>query len=207
MSNQPPTVNPVPFDHEIIMKMITPKASVLDLGCGDGSLLALLAAKHNIREQGIEINKDHVYACVEKGLNVFLGDLDSGLEDYSDNNFDFVILHFSIQELKNPGKVLKEAFRVGKKVIVSFPNFATLRNRMQIFFRGRTPVSRSLPYPWYDSPNLHVLTIRDFQDYSRIHSLSILAQYNVRKKSLVKFLPNLLADYVIFLLEGEFSPA
>lgn len=193
----------IPFDHKIILDMITHRAAVLDLGCGDGTLLALLQKVHKIREQGIEISKEHVYACVEKGLNVFWGDLDSGLEDYADNVFDFVILHFSIQELKNPGIVLKEAFRVGKKVIVSFPNFGMLSNRLQIFFKGRTPLSRSLPYPWYESPNLHFLSIKDFKDYCKKYNIKIIKQNNVRKQQKVSVLPNLLADYVIFLLEAS----
>ncbi|MCB1147024.1 MAG: methionine biosynthesis protein MetW [Leptospiraceae bacterium] len=197
------SMNSSSFDYLLIEKMIPHKASVLDLGCGDGSLLALLQREKKIREQGIEIDKTQVYACVEKGLNVFLGDLDSGLEDYTDATFDFVIMHHSVQELRNPGRVLNEAFRVGKKVIVSFPNFAHINNRFQIFFKGRTPQSKSLPYPWYDSPNLHFLSINDFQDYCKARKIKILQQYNLKQNKLIRVLPNLLAESVIFLLEPE----
>ena len=146
-------------DIDTIKDLILPGSSVLDLGCGDGELLYSLVNEKNVRGFGIEIDEASIYKCVAKGLSVFHGDIDTGLSEYRDKSFDYVILNESIQEVKRVDSVLSDALRVGKKVIVGIPNFAYYNARLQIFFLGRVPITRSLPYQWYDTPNLHFLSI------------------------------------------------
>jgi len=134
------------LDHKAILEWVHEGASVLDLGCGDGELLALLVRERHVKAQGIEIDEQAIYQCVAKGLSVFHEDIDHGLSDYADQSFDYVILNQSFQQVKKPDIVLREALRVGREVIVGFPNFAHYQARLQIFFRGRTPVTPSLPY-------------------------------------------------------------
>lgn len=191
------------IDYHIIASIVEEKSSVLDLGCGDGSLMSLLIKEKKVKAQGIEINQEMIYACVAKGLNVFLGDLDSGLADYENKQFDFVILNQCLQQLKHPATALKEALRVGKKVIVGFPNFAYYKIRFQIFFQGKTPVTKSLPYPWYETPNLHFLTIRDFLEYCQKEKIKILKKFFICQGRLIHFLPNLFAEDAIFEIEGK----
>src|SRR3989304_5745025 len=145
------------LDHKAILEWIHEGASVLDLGCGGGELLALLVQERHVKAQGIEIDEQAIYQCVAKGLSVFHEDIDHGLSDYADQSFDYVILNQSFQQVKKPDIVLKEALRVGRRVVVGFPNFAHYQARLQIFLKGKTPVTASLPYEWHDTPNLHSL--------------------------------------------------
>lgn len=161
-------------EDDFIISAIEENSTVIDLGCGDGRLMQKLEDKKNARCQGVEIDEELIYDCVKRGLSVFLDDLDSGLGDYRDNSFDYVILNQSLQQLKNPQIVLNDAFRIGKKVIIGFPNFAVLRARVQIFFRGRLPVIPSMPYNWYQSPNLHSLS---FMTLSIIAKTMVLRLY------------------------------
>jgi len=186
-----------------IFDWIKPKSSVLDLGCGEGELLHRLAEEKQCRVQGIEIDDRAIHACFARGMSVLQGDIDSGLVDYGDNSFDYVVLNQSFQQVKKPDEVLKEALRVGKEVIVSFPNFAFLPARSQIFFRGRTPVTPSLPYEWHDTPNLHFLSIRDFQDYCRSRHIRIVQTAYTGNKKRVRFLPNLMAATGIFRIANN----
>lgn len=187
-------------DYQAILELITPGSFVLDLGCGSGDLLALLEKEKNVKGQGIEIDDKAVFDCVAKGLNVFHGDIDTGLSEYGDRSFDYVILNQTFQQVKKPDVVLQEAMRVGKKVIIGIPNFTHINSRFQIFFRGKTPVTPSLPYEWYDTPNLHFLSILDFYGYCRKRDITIEETlfFGTRKK--VWFLPNLFAQVGIFVV-------
>lgn len=188
-------------EDDFIISVIEKNSTVIDLGCGDGRLMQKLESQKNARCQGVEIDEELIYDCVKRGLSVFLDDLDSGLGDYRDNSFDYVILNQSLQQLKNPQIVLSDAFRIGKKVIIGFPNFAVLRARVQIFFRGRLPVIPSMPYNWYQSPNLHSLSIYDFIDYCQNHGIKIILKQYYKGETSVHFLPNLRAETAIFILE------
>lgn len=189
------------FEDEFILSMIEPNSSVIDLGCGDGRLMQKLEQSKNARCQGVEIDEELIYDCVKRGLNVFLDDLDSGLDDYRDKSFDYVILNQSLQQLKRPDIVLNDAFRIGRKVIIGFPNFAILRARIHIFFRGRVPIVDSMPYNWFESPNLHFLSVYDFSDYCHLKNISILDKKFFKRDRLINYLPNLRAETAIFLTE------
>jgi methionine biosynthesis protein MetW len=188
------------IDYRIILTLVAPKSRVLDMGCGDGELLYLLNKNLETRSQGIEIDQDQIMECVERGINVLLGDLDSGLTDFKEGSFDYVILNNALQELRYPDDVIKDALRVGRRLIVGFPNFAYIKARFQLFFSGRVPVTPSLPFAWYESPNLHVVTIRDFKEYCRSRGFKILEERYVRNQHEITFRPNLLAQWGIFVI-------
>jgi len=190
------------LEYMTILKWIRQGSSVLDLGCGDGTLLNLLVRQKSVRAQGIEIDEQAIYQCVAKGLSVFHEDIDHGLSDYGDQSFDYVILNQSFQQVKKPDIVLREALRVGRKVIVGFPNFAHYQARLQIFFRGKTPVTPSLPYEWHDTPNLHFLSISDFIEYCRQRKIKLEKAAFVGKKRRIEILPNLFALTGIFLISN-----
>lgn len=175
-------------------------ASVLDLGCGDGELIAYLTKEKSIRAQGIELDDQAILSCVSEGLSVIQQDIDTGLSEYGDHSFDYVIINQTIQQVKKPDLAIQEALRVGKKVIVGIPNFAHYKARASIFFRGRVPVTPSLPFQWYDTPNLHFLSLNDFKDYCKKKSITIERAFYKTDNRQVKLLPNLLAEYGYFLL-------
>lgn len=192
------------LDHKAILEWIHQGSSVLDLGCGDGELLALLVKERHVKAQGIEIDEQAIYQCVAKGLSVFHEDIDNGLSDYADQSFDYVILNQSFQQVKKPDIVLREGLRVGREAIVGLPNFAHYRARLQIFFRGRTPVTPSLPYEWHDTPNLHFLSISDFTEYCRLRKIKIVNSVFIGENRTIKIFPNLFALIGIFLVtNGE----
>lgn len=188
------------FDHRKILELIEQGASVLDLGCGTGELLDILVKEKNVRGQGIEIDEQAIYKCVAKGLSVFHGDIDSGLAEYKDKSFDYVILNQSLQQIKHVDAVLRDALRVGKKVVVGFPNFAYYKGRLQIFFKGRTPVIGALPYQWYETPNLHFLSISDFYHYCRQKDIKIEAAFFIKGHKFIRFFPNWFGETGIFLI-------
>ena len=195
------------LDHKAILEWIHQGSSVLDLGCGDGELLDLLVKERHVKAQGIEIDEQAIYRCVAKGLSVFHEDIDHGLSDYADQSFDYVILNQSFQQVKSADLVLKEALRVGRNVIVGFPNFAHYQARLQIFFRGKTPVTPSLPYEWHDTPNLHFLSISDFVEYCHRRNIKLEKAAFVGKRRRIKVFPNLFALTGIFLISnGETHP-
>ncbi|MCF7874356.1 MAG: methionine biosynthesis protein MetW [Candidatus Omnitrophica bacterium] len=189
------------IDYRIIYRIIKPKSRVLDLGCGDGELLSFLVKEKKVKAQGIELNEAAIYNCVEKGLSVFHGNIETGLSGYPDNAFDYVILNQSMQEVKDVEHVVDEALRIGKKVIVGFPNFAQLKARSRLFLKGKVPITSSLPYRWYNTPNLHFLSIIDFKDFCREKNIKILKKFYLSKNKVIKILPNLLALNAIFLIK------
>ena len=152
-------------DHQVIFDMIEPGSRVLDLGCGTGDLLHLLARDKDARVQGIELDEKAIYECVKKGLSVCQSDIESGLAEYPDGSFDYVILNQSLQEIRKVSFLLREALRVGSRVIVGFPNFAHINARIWLFFGGKAPMTPSLPYRWYDTPNVRFLSIGDFREF------------------------------------------
>lgn len=187
-------------DHGIILGLIEPESRVLDLGCGDGELLQELASRKKAVVQGIELSQESILKCVEKGINVFHSDVDSGLKDYPDRSFDYVILNQSLQEVKNIQYVMNEALRVGKKVVVGFPNFAYLKSRVMLAVVGQAPITSALPYKWYNTPNLHFWSIKDFRDFCAEKKIKVLKEYFYGEKSAVSIFPNLLAQNAIFVL-------
>jgi methionine biosynthesis protein MetW len=190
----------IQLDHAVILDLIKPQSSVLDLGCGNGDLLYLLIKAKQAHVQGIEIDEQAIYKCVAKGLNVFHGDVDSGLAEFSDKSFDYVVLNQSLQQILHVDKVLINALRVGKKVIVGFPNFAHYKSRLQMFFQGKAPVTEALPYQWYETPNLHFLSILDFKKYCRAKNINIERQICIGENHRILFLRNLFAQVGIFLI-------
>jgi methionine biosynthesis protein MetW len=190
----------IQLDHAVILDLIEPQSSVLDLGCGNGDLSYLLIKEKKARVQGIEIDDQAIYKCVAKGLNVFHGDIDSGLAEFGDKSFDYVVLNQSMQQILHVDKVIADALRVGKKVIVGFPNFAHYKSRLQMFFKGRAPVTEALPYQWYETPNLHFLSILDFKKYCRTKNITIESRVCIGENHRVLFLRNLFAQVGIFLI-------
>ena len=191
------------LDQKLILGMVTEGSSVLDLGCGEGDLLYLLEKKKKVIGQGIEFSEQAIYSCVEKGLSVYHGDIDTGLSEYGDRSFDYVILNESLQQVWKPGIVLNEALRVGRKVIVGFPNFGYYSVRLQVFFGGRTPVTPSLPCMWHDTPNVHFISISDFEEYCKTRGVSVLDSVFIRKNKVTRILPNLFADIGIFMISNK----
>jgi methionine biosynthesis protein MetW len=195
-------------EHRVIMDLIAEGSRVLDLGCGEGDLLLALKVLKNVRAEGIELSEACIQACVAKGLfNVHHGDLDEGLANYPDKSIDDVILTNTIQVLRRPMLLIREMARVGKRCIVSFPNFAYWPVRWHLFFRGRMPKTRTLPHEWYETPNIHLTTIDDFRAFCHAAGLRVLREIPLRSSAAGRFdrvrvCPNLRADAAIFLLES-----
>lgn len=188
-------------DHKIILNLIENKSKVLDLGCGDGTLLSLLIQHKECHGTGIEIDETAIYQCMAKGLTVSHGDIDTGLADYSNKRFDYVILNESLQQVLHPQKVILESLRVGKKVIVGIPNFCHLGARIQIFFRGKVPVTHELPHQWHDTPNLRFLSLKDFRHFCQENNIKILNEKGIAGNRSIVFRPNLFANIGLYLLE------
>ena len=192
------------FDLEIIASWIKPGSTVLGLGCGEGDLLYYLKNEKKVKETGIEIKESKVASCIEKGLSVLQGDINAEIKDYADNSFDYCILSQTLQQVYDPENLFKEILRVGKRAIVSFPNFAHYKIRLQLLLAGKAPVSRELPYQWYDTPNIRVLALEDFKIFSNkigfeIHNhAAIKPGEKSNEGKIVNFFPNLFATYGIY---------
>ena len=152
-------------DHKIIFDMIEPGSRVLDLGCGTGDLIYFLARDKQAKVQGIELDEAFIYECVRKGLSVLHGDIESSVKEYRSGSFDYIVLNQSMQEVRNVDSLVEDALRIGSRIVVGFPNFAFLGSRIMLFFQGKAPITKSLPYRWYDTPNVRFLSIADFRDF------------------------------------------
>lgn len=201
------TVTPhVRVDHQLIAEMIRPGSRVLDVGCGDGALLDLLRRTRDVDGRGIEISREKVNACVARGLSVIQGDADRDLPAYPDAAFDYAVLSLTIQATRRPKAVLDNLLRIGRHAIVSFPNFGHWRVRSQLMFRGRMPVTEHLPEQWYDSPDGHLCTIKDFVTLCAMLDARVEQKvaFNTAGQKLGTWLPltahNLLGEKAVFLL-------
>lgn len=189
-------------DLEIIQQWVGPGASVLDLGCGNGSLLAHLRATKNIVGYGLEINQDQILECIKKNVNVIEQDLDEGLDNFDSGSFDVVIMTQAIQAVHYPDRVLDDMLRVGKECVITFPNFGHWKCRLYLMLKGKMPVSKVLPYTWYNTPNIHLCTFQDFEALCRRKHLKILnrtvVDQNYRDSFLMRLLPNLFGETAVY---------
>jgi methionine biosynthesis protein MetW len=184
-------------DFAAIAAWIPQGASVLDLGCGDGSLLRYLQGTSKVQGYGVEISDDNIVACIRNQVDVIQGDLESGLSGFESNAFDYVILSQTLQATRHTEPLMQEMLRVGREGIVSFPNFGYWRNRMNIL-QGNMPVSEELPYQWYDTPNVHLCTLHDFETFCHDNKMYILDRRVMTGDSEIKLLPNLLGSTAVY---------
>ena len=191
----------LPAIYEWIVGRVPEGGRVLDLGCGEGDLLAKLVAEKRIRATGVELSEASVMKAIQRGLSVHHGNIEEGLDHYADRSCDLVVLSLTIQELSDPLKVLREAFRVGRQVIIVFPNFGHWRARWQLGVCGRAPNTPSLPYTWYTSPNRHYLTVSDWEDFCRQEGWAIVDRGYLGDGQPVRALANLRAEVAMYLLE------
>lgn len=194
------TQNMLRDDFDVIANWVHPNAKVLDLGCGDGALLKALRERRNAHGYGIEIADENIVRCIANNVNVIQMDLESGLSGFEAASFDFVILSQTLQAMKNTEQTMLEMLRVGKQAIVTFPNFGHWSHRLQVI-RGTMPVSDQLPYQWYDTPNIHLCTLNDFENFCASHAIRVLERRVMSGGSEVKTLPNLRGNLAIYRVE------
>jgi len=198
-SPQPVTLAERP-DFHVIGEIVEPGSRVLDLGCGEGELLAWLLENKRVLARGVEISPAQVRRAIARGVSVYQGDIDEGLADYPDKAFDYVILSQTLQETRSPLQVLREMLRVGRRAIISFPNFGHWSVRLAMLLNGQAPKTKLFPYNWYNSPNIHFLSINDFEDLCREQNFPIERRYFLAGARHIKALPNLAAQTAVFLL-------
>lgn len=184
-------------DFATIATWVSPGAKVLDLGCGDGSLLRYLIDTRNIFGYGVEIDDNNVLGCIRNGVNVIQNDLESGLSTFASDSFDYVILSQTLQAMRHTQEIVNEMLRVGKQGIVSFPNFGYWKNRMQVI-SGHMPVSEDLPYRWFDTPNIHLCTLGDFEELCNLCGAQILERVVMNGDRRITLLPNLIGKLAFY---------
>jgi len=189
-------------DLEIIRDWIRPGARVIDLGCGEGELLEYLVNEKQVQGYGIEINPDNITACIEKGVNVIEKDIDEGLCGIRNNSFDTVVMSHALQTMHRPDQIVEEMLRIGKECIVTFPNFAHWRARFYLAFRGRMPVSKFLSYTWYNTPNIHFFTFKDFEELCVERNIYIVdrtvVDHEHKHRWWIRLWPNMLGEIAIY---------
>ena len=203
MNDQAPAPqNGIRPDYAIIAEWIRPGSRVLDLGCGDGTLLTYLSVEKGVTGYGMELEDAYIPVCIEKGINVIQSDLNEGLAEFDDDSFDFVVLSLTLQAMRYPNRLLTEMLRVGTEGIVTFPNFGHWQTRFQLGFLGKMPVSEALPNQWYDTPNIHLCTLQDFEALCKDLKIKVLERRAVdhaHKTSLgLRLLPNLLGEIALY---------
>ncbi len=200
--------------HQIIAQEIPSQCRVLDLGCGDGVLLNYLISNKNVKGRGVDINPKAITNCIEKGIPVIQLDLNNLPLDFPDNSFDMVILNQTIQQVLHPDKIITEMLRIGKEAILGFPNFGCLKIRFKFLLSGRMPITKELPYNWYNTPNIHLSTLKDFIDFCKSNNIKITNQIFLKRKFLnnkqelqnyknIHLFPNIRADLAVFKIHRE----
>jgi len=192
-------------DLELISSWVEKNSRVLDLGCGDGRLLKMLKENKNVLGYGVDYDISQIKLSLDNKINVMQLDLNDGLTDFKNDTFDYVVLAQSLQEIKNPEKLLKEMLRIGKEVIISFPNMGHWSSRFQLFVGGKMPITSELPYRWHDTPNIHLCTISDFEDFCKENKF-VIAESSITSDSLldnimIRVLPNLFGEVALFRIK------
>src|ERR1051326_6124983 len=189
-------------DYAIIGEIVDPKSRVLDVGCGEGELLEWLSANKGVNARGAALSSGRGQRAIARGVSVFQCDIEEALSDYPDQAFDYVILSQTLQETRRPLQVLREMLRVGQRAIVAFPNFGHWRMRWSMLVSGRAPRTKLFPYAWYDSPNIHLLTVQDFEELAALERMRVERRYCLAGHRKVTTLPNLMAEVAVFLVSS-----
>ena len=191
-------------DLKLIAELVNPEARVLDLGCGEGDLLAYLSHNKAVNGYGLDVDADNIRVCVEKGVNVIEQDLDTGLSNFEDNSFDMVVMTETLQSVRAPDHLLTEMLRIGEECIVTFPNFGHWRCRTQLSLQGRMPLAEHIPHAWYNTPNIHLCTFRDFEALCGQLGLNIIQRlvvdHRYHERSLMQRWPNLFGTIAFYRL-------